>query len=72
MVNGTAVNEACGYLLGKQLGCSGDITKNLVTLQKNWTNTPAMRGFEGQIRAAVEGDRVVDYSATPIYNGNSP
>ncbi|WP_082879810.1 RHS repeat-associated core domain-containing protein [Methylomonas methanica] len=69
--NGTAFNEARGHLLGKQLGGSGDIPENLVTLQQNWTNTPTMRGFEGQVRAAVEGGQVVDYSATPIYNGNN-
>jgi len=64
-------NEARGHLLGAQLGGSGDITENLVTLQQNPANSPIMRGFENQVRAAVEGGQTVNYSVTPIYNGSN-
>ncbi|WP_413675592.1 DNA/RNA non-specific endonuclease [Massilia cellulosiltytica] len=67
--NGKKFNQARGHLLGNQLGGSGDIAENLVTLQKNWTNSPVMRGYEGQVRAAVEGGQTVQYSATPNCNG---
>lgn len=70
--NGTLYNQARGHLLGAQLGGSGDMAENLVTLQQNWTNSPVMRGFEGQVRSAVESGEVVQYSSTPIYEGNNP
>lgn len=69
--NGTLYNQARGHLLGAQLGGSGDMAENLVTLQQNWTNSPVMRGFEGQVRSAVESGEVVQYSSTPIYGGNN-
>jgi hypothetical protein len=53
------------------LGGSGDIAENLVTLQQNWTNSPVMRGFEGQVRVAVEAGQTVKYSATPLYDGGN-
>ena len=62
-------NEARGHLLGAQLGGSGDVAENLVTLQQNPATSPIMRGFENQVRAAVEGGQTVNYSVTPIYNG---
>lgn len=62
-------NQARGHLLGNQLGGSGDIPQNLVTLTHNPTNSPVMGGFENQIRAAVENGEVVQLSVTPIYNG---
>jgi hypothetical protein len=40
-------------------------------MQQNWTNTPTMRGFENQTRAVIENGQIVNYSATPIYNGNN-
>ncbi|USA45404.1 DNA/RNA non-specific endonuclease [Acinetobacter sp. C26M] len=69
--NGIKFNQARGHLIGNQLGGSGDIAENLVTLQQNWTNSPAMRGFEGQVRKAVEAGEVVQYSVKPIYNGEN-
>jgi hypothetical protein len=69
--NGTLFNEARGHLLGRQLGGSGDMAENLVTLQQNPANTPTMRGFENLTRSTVEGGQVVQYSSTPIYNGTN-
>jgi hypothetical protein len=69
--NGTLFNEARGHLLGRQLGGSGDLAENLVTLQQNPANTPTMRGFENLTRSTVEGGQVVQYSSTPIYNGTN-
>ncbi|WP_416172388.1 DNA/RNA non-specific endonuclease [Allopontixanthobacter sp.] len=69
--NGTLFNEARGHLLGRQLGGSGDLAENLVTLQQNPANSPFMRGFENQVRGAVEGGQTVRYSSTPIYNGSN-
>jgi hypothetical protein len=69
--NGTVFNEARGHLIGAQLGGSGDVAENLVTLQQNPANSPIMRGFETSIRNAVENGEVVNYSATPIYNGTN-
>jgi hypothetical protein len=69
--NGTLFNEARGHLLGRQLGGSGDLAENLVTLQQNPVNSPIMRGFENQVRGAVESGQVVRYSSTPIYNGTN-
>jgi RHS repeat-associated protein len=67
--NGTLNNEARGHLLGRQLGGSGDVPENLVTLQQNPANSPFMRGFENQVRRAVEAGETVRYTSTPIYNG---
>jgi DNA/RNA non-specific endonuclease len=69
--NGTLFNEARGHLLGRQLGGSGDVPGNLVTLQHNPVNSPVMRGFENQVRNAIEGGQTVAYSSTPIYNGTN-
>jgi LysM repeat protein len=69
--DGRRHNQARGHLLGNQLGGSGDLVENLVTLQQNWTNSPVMRGFEGQVRSAVEAGQVVQYSSVPIYHGNN-
>ncbi|MDQ0473503.1 DNA/RNA non-specific endonuclease [Labrys wisconsinensis] len=70
--NGALSNQARSHLLGRQLGGSGDESRNLVTLQQNPVNSPVMRGFENQVRAAVEGGETVKYSSTPIYNGSNP
>ncbi|MCZ4123101.1 DUF6531 domain-containing protein [Streptomyces sp. H39-S7] len=68
-------NQARGHLLGNQLGGSGDIPENLVTLVHNPVNTPVMRGYESEIRAAVQGNaetagQTVQYSVTPVYDGD--
>lgn len=69
--DGRKYNQARGHLLGNQLGGSGDVPENLVTLQHNWTNSPVMRGYEGQVRAAVESGQTVQYSSTPVYKGSN-
>jgi len=69
---GRAAGHARGHLIGKQLGGSGTDPRNLVTLQQNPANSPVMRGFESQIRSAVEGGHVVNVSVTPIYRGGGP
>jgi hypothetical protein len=40
-----------------------------VTIFQNPANSPVMRGYENQIRAALESGQVVDYTVTPIYRG---
>jgi DNA/RNA non-specific endonuclease len=67
--NGTLFNEGRGHLLGRQLGGSGDLPQNLVTLQQTPANSPVMSGFEFMVRKAVETGEVVNYSSTPIYKG---
>lgn len=62
-------NDARGHLLGAQLGGSGRIPENLVTLVQDPVNTPIMRGYENMIRQAVEGGETVNYRVTPVYNG---
>lgn len=68
---GQAAGQARGHLLGRQLGGSGTEVRNLVTLQQNPVNSPVMRGFENQIRAAVEEGQVFRGSFTPVYNGGN-
>jgi hypothetical protein len=70
--DGTANNEARGHLLGAQLGGSGNIPQNLVTIQQSPANSPLMRDYEAQVRAVVESGQTVRYSATPVYRGNNP
>jgi hypothetical protein len=67
--NGSKFNEARGHLLADMLGGSGDLRENLVTLQQVPANTPIMRGYESQVRAAVQNGQVVQYSSVPVYNG---
>jgi hypothetical protein len=69
--NGLAFNEARGHLLGRQLGGSGDVAENLVTLQQWPANSPFMRKLEKEARRAVEGGQVVGYSSTPLYSGRN-
>jgi hypothetical protein len=69
--DGRLFNEARGHLLGRQLGGSGHVAKNLVTLQQNPANSPVMSGFEKEIRRAVEGGQNVRYSSRPVYKGTS-
>jgi hypothetical protein len=65
-------NRARGHLLGRQLGGSGSDPRNLVTMEQTPANSPVMRDFENQVRAAVENGQTVEYSATPIYDGDNP
>jgi hypothetical protein len=65
-------NHARGHLLGRQLGGSGHVDSNLVTLFQNPVNTPIMSGIEAQVRAAVEAGETVRYRVTPIYDGDNP
>ena len=60
---------ARGHLHGSQLGGSGELPQNLVTLIQNPANSPVMRRFEGRIRSAVEDGEVVYYYVKPIYSG---
>jgi hypothetical protein len=64
--------HARGHLLGDQLGGSGKVDSNLVTLFQDGPNSPVMRDFETQVRRAVESGQVIDYRVTPIYNGSDP
>ncbi len=66
---GGPANQARGHLIGRQLGGSGTDARNLVTLFQRPANSPVMRGFEGQVRTAVEAGQTVRYTATPIYRG---
>ena len=66
---GGAANHARGHLIARQLGGAGDDARNLVTLYQNPVNSPIMRGFENQVRAAVEAGQTVRYTVTPIYRG---
>jgi hypothetical protein len=69
--DGIKYNEARGHLLARQLGGSGDIAENLVTIEQHGANTPTMRNYETAVRRAVENGEVVRYSVTPVYNGNA-
>jgi hypothetical protein len=66
---GGSANQARGHLIAKQLGGAGDDVRNLVTLYQNPVNSPIMRGFENQVRAAVEAGERVRYTVTPVYRG---
>lgn len=67
---GQAAGHARGHLIARQLGGSGRDPRNLVTLFQRPTNSPAMRGFENAVRAAVERGEVVRYTVQPIYRGS--
>ena len=67
---GQEAGHARGHLLGQQLGGSGHVDSNLVTLFQNPVNTPIMRDFETQVRRAVDAGETVRYRVTPIYRGN--
>ena len=62
---------ARGHLLVKQLGGSGNVESNLVTLFQNPVNHPIMIGFEKDVRRLLEAGEDVLYSSKPIYRGNS-
>jgi hypothetical protein len=69
--NGAAFNEARGHLLARQLGGSGDVAENLVTLQQYPANSPVMSSFEAQVAEAVRGGEAVSYSSTPLYDSSA-
>ena len=58
------------HLLGAQLGGSNRDPRNFVTMHR-YANTPIMRDIENQVRAAVDRGETIQYSVTPIYDGNS-
>jgi RHS repeat-associated protein len=60
--------HARGHLLGAQLGGTGKDARNVATMFTD-ANSPTMRGFENQVRAALEAGETVRYQAIPIYNG---
>jgi len=69
---GLAANHAKGHLLANQLGGSGDVYDNLVTLFQRDANHPQMSNVERAVRDAVAEGRKVFYRAIPIYNGPNP
>lgn len=70
---------ARGHLLGNQLGGSGDLPSNLVTLYQRDVNHPIMERLESEVRTVVESGipaqniprQNVSYHVTPIYEGTS-
>ncbi|WP_455842893.1 RHS repeat-associated core domain-containing protein [Lelliottia jeotgali] len=70
-ITGAGSNRACGHLLGRQLGGSGDDVRNLITIQQRPANTPVMSAVEGRIRKALEQGQIVDVNIAPIYHGPS-
>jgi hypothetical protein len=66
---GGAAGQARGHLVGAQLGGSGSVPQNLVTILQNPANTPVMRGIENATAAAVRAGQTVNYSSVPIYQG---
>ncbi|NHA00290.1 hypothetical protein G5V59_09740 [Nocardioides sp. W3-2-3] len=67
---GRSAGHARGHLLGKRLGGDGGDARNLMTLYQNPVNNPAMRGFENQVRSALDAGETVSYAVTPIYRGS--
>ena len=65
-----ARNQARGHLIARALGGSGTDARNLVKLYQNPVNSPIMRDFEAQVRAAVQAGQRVRYTVRPIYNGS--
>ncbi|MFJ9034659.1 DNA/RNA non-specific endonuclease [Streptomyces sp. NPDC102274] len=58
------------HLLGAQIGGSNKDPRNFVTMHA-YANSPIMRRYEGQLRKAVDNGEVIEYSATPVYKGDS-
>lgn len=69
--DGALYNESRGHLLGNQLGGSGSLKENLITLQQNPANSPVMRDFETAVRDAVESGEPVHYKSIPDYDGDN-
>lgn len=70
-ITGAGCHRARGHLLGRQLGCSDDDVRNLISIPQRPANTPVMIGIEGRIRKTLEQGEVVDLNITPIYHGPS-
>jgi DNA-entry nuclease len=60
-------NRSRGHLLGRQLGGTGDLEANLVTLYQRRANSPVMRDYETAIADAVEKGETVRYRVKPGY-----
>ncbi|MFE9890370.1 DUF6531 domain-containing protein [Streptomyces scopuliridis] len=58
------------HLLGAQIGGSNKDPRNFVTMHA-YANSPIMRRYETQVRKAVDNGEVIEYSATPVYKGDS-
>ncbi|MGC6768669.1 DNA/RNA non-specific endonuclease [Enterococcus sp. LJL51] len=59
-----------GHLIGRQLGGSGDDSRNLTTLYQTPVNSPYMTKYENQIRKALDDGETIRYRVTPIYEGS--
>jgi hypothetical protein len=62
-----ARNHARGHLLGRQLGGSGEVARNLVALYQRRANSPVMRDYESAVAEAVEQGETVRYQVRPVY-----
>ncbi|MBO0439325.1 DNA/RNA non-specific endonuclease [Candidatus Enterococcus ikei] len=69
-ISGTdPTNHSRGHLIGRQLGGSGDDSRNLTTLYQTPVNTPFMTKYENQIRQALDKGETIRYRVTPVYEG---
>ncbi|MBP1048357.1 DNA/RNA non-specific endonuclease [Enterococcus sp. BWM-S5] len=59
-----------GHLIGRQLGGTGDDSRNLTTLYQTPVNAPYMTKYENQIRKAMDNGETIRYRVTPIYEGS--
>lgn len=59
-----------GHLIGRQLGGTGDDSRNLTTLYQTPVNSPYMTKYENQIRKAMDDGETIRYRVTPIYEGS--
>lgn len=66
--NGRIKNEARGHIIGSQLGGSGRVIENLMTLTQNPTNSSHMRLFENMVARLARNGDVVDYQVMPLYS----
>ncbi|WP_165950160.1 DNRLRE domain-containing protein [Actinomadura sp. GC306] len=64
---GKAYKYARCHLIAARLGGSGKDPNNLVTCVHNPTNNSGMKRLESQVRKAVKGGQIVDYTVIPIY-----
>ena len=71
LYGGGARDHNRGHLLGRDLGGSGSDPRNIVTLWRG-ANYPEMYWeVENPVKIAVENGQTVEYSVTPIYEGNN-
>jgi RHS repeat-associated protein len=68
---GGGAGHSRGHLIARILGGSGDDARNLVTLYQNPVNSPVMRGYDSQMRAAIEAGETILYKVTPLYQGSN-